>query len=116
MPTATKPAAKKDAKGEKRVSTKVGLVESDKRDRTRQVIVPNLTTHPKYGKIIRRRTVLHVHDEKNTSHVGDLVEVAPCRPMSKTKKWALVRIVRKNASQKFHGIEVPSDKPAEANA
>ena len=107
MPPATKPA-KTDAKDKKQVSTKVGLVESDKRDRTRQVIVPNLTTHPKYGKIIRRRTVLHVHDENNQSHMGDLVEIAPCRPVSKTKRWALVRIVRKNASHKFQGVEAPA--------
>jgi small subunit ribosomal protein S17 len=52
-----------------------------------------MAKHPKYGKFIRRRTVLHVHDENNESRTGDVVEVAQCRPISKTKCWRLVRIV-----------------------
>ncbi len=89
-------------------ATKIGLVESDKRTKTRKVVVPNSMMHPKYGKILRTRTVLHVHDEKNESQLGDLVEVAPCRPMSKTKFWTLVRIVRKGASMKFTSVEAPA--------
>ncbi len=73
--------------------TKVGTVESDSRQKTRKVVVRFMAKHPKYGKFIRRRTVLHVHDENNESRTGDVVEVAQCRPISKTKTWRLVRIV-----------------------
>lgn len=51
--------------------------------------------HPKYGKYVRRRTVLAVHDEHNMAEVGDIVEVAQCRPYSKTKGWRLVNVVEK---------------------
>jgi small subunit ribosomal protein S17 len=92
--------------------TRVGLVESDKRTKTRKVVVPNLTTHPKYGKIIRKRTILQVHDERNESVTGDLVEVRPCRPRSRTKRWELVRIVQKGAAMKFQAVETPkADAP-----
>ncbi len=77
------------------VGTQTGVVESDKRDKTRRVVVRFLARHPKYGKYLERRTVLQVHDEKNESHSGDTVEVMPCRPMSKTKSWRLVRVVRR---------------------
>lgn len=72
---------------------RVGVVESDKRDKTRKVVINYLAMHPKYGKYVRKRTVLHVHDEDNASRKGDRVEVAPCRPHSKTKRWRLVRVV-----------------------
>jgi small subunit ribosomal protein S17 len=103
MSTATSTSKKAPA-------TRVGIVESDKRNKTRKVVVPNLSTHPKYGKIIRKRTVLHVHDEANESVLGDLVEVAPCRPISKTKSWKLVRVVRKGAGLKFEGVEAPGQE------
>lgn len=51
--------------------------------------------HPKYGKYLRRFTVLHSHDENNEANVGDIVEIASCRRLSKTKCWRLVRIVSK---------------------
>lgn len=51
--------------------------------------------HPKYGKYMRRKTTLSVHDEHNQANVGDVVKVAQCRPYSKTKKWRLVGIVKK---------------------
>ncbi|MGH7133483.1 MAG: 30S ribosomal protein S17 [Phycisphaerales bacterium] len=91
----------------KKTATKIGIVESDKRAKSRTVVVPNPTMHPKYGKIIRRRTVLNVHDELNESRMGDMVEVMPCRPVSKTKTWKLVRIVRKGARMKFEAVEAP---------
>lgn len=75
--------------------SQVGVVSSDKRDKTRRVVVTFSAKHPKYGKYIRRETVLHVHDEKNESRAGDRVEIAPCRPMSKTKRWTLVRVVER---------------------
>jgi small subunit ribosomal protein S17 len=91
--TMKKPEATPTPKG-----TKVGTVESDKRDKTRTVVVRFMVKHPKYGKFVRKRTVLHVHDEKNESHLGDTVEVAATRPLSKTKAWRLVRVVEKNKS------------------
>jgi small subunit ribosomal protein S17 len=81
------------AQHSKVAGSRIGVVESDKRDKTRKVVIDYLAKHRKYGKYVRRRTVLHVHDEDNTSRMGDRVEVAPCRPMSKTKSWRLVRVV-----------------------
>jgi small subunit ribosomal protein S17 len=72
---------------------KVGVVESDARNKTRKVSISFLVKHPKYGKYTRRRTVLHVHDEQNVSKKGDKVEIAECRPISKTKNWVLLRVV-----------------------
>jgi small subunit ribosomal protein S17 len=72
---------------------KIGIVVSDKRDKTRTVEVEYQNRHPKYGKYLHRQTRHHVHDEANASHAGDRVEIAPCRPMSKTKNWRLVRVV-----------------------
>jgi small subunit ribosomal protein S17 len=92
MPTTpTKPAAGTETK----VATRVGVVESDKRNKSRTVVVAYKSMHPKYGKFVSRRTVLQVHDEGNESRLGDTVEVKPCRPMSKTKKWTLVRVVER---------------------
>ncbi len=72
---------------------KVGVVESDLRDKTRKVVIKFSVKHPKYGKYIRRRTVLHVHDEENRSKKGDRVEIAQCRRVSKTKSWVVVRVL-----------------------
>jgi len=72
-----------------------GVVASDKGDKTIKVVVTFQTKHPKYGKILKRRTVLHAHDEKNEAREGDRVEVAECRPLSKTKHHRLVRIVER---------------------
>ncbi len=71
----------------------VGVVTGDKVNKTRKVVFEYLSRHSKYNKYIKRKTVLHVHDEKNESHIGDHVEVMQCRPYSKTKSYRLVRIV-----------------------
>ena len=78
----------------KRVST--GVVTSDKTPKTRRVEIPRVVRHAKYGKILRRKTVCHVHDEKNESHTGDTVEIIESRPRSRTKRWELVRVVSKS--------------------
>lgn len=75
---------------------RIGVVESDKRDKTRKVVVNFQARHPKYGKYVRGRTILQVHDEKNESRSGDTVEVVECRPLSKTKRWRLVRVVARS--------------------
>jgi small subunit ribosomal protein S17 len=72
-----------------------GVVASDKGDKTIRVVVNYQTKHPKYGKYLKRRTVLHAHDEKNEAREGDLVEIAECRPLSRTKHHRLLRIVEK---------------------
>ena len=73
----------------------IGMVTSDKVNKTRKVVFEYLARHAKYNKYVKRQTVLHVHDEKNESRTGDQVEVMVCRPISKTKTWRLVRIVTK---------------------
>lgn len=75
--------------------TLVGVVASDKADKTIKVVVNYQTRHPKYGKYLRRRTVLATHDEKNEAREGDTVEIAECRPLSKTKHHRLVRVIEK---------------------
>lgn len=74
----------------------VGIVASDKTSKTRRVEIDRLVRHSKYGKFIRRRTVCHVHDERDESAMGDKVEIVECRPLSKTKRWKLVRVVEKS--------------------
>ena len=78
----------------KRIS--VGIVTSDKMAKTRRVEIPRLVRHPKYGKILRRKTVCHVHDEAEEAHLGDTVEIQESRPRSKTKRWELVRVISKS--------------------
>lgn len=79
--------------GRRHALTRQGVVTSDKRNRTRTVAVDFQSRHPKYGKYITRQVKYHVHDEQNTSKNGDLVEISPCRPLSKTKSWRLVRVI-----------------------
>ena len=76
---------------------KIGVVETDARDRTRKVVISYKAPHPKYGKFVSKKTVLHVHDEKNESKAGDIVEVIQCRPISKTKTWTLNKIIEKRS-------------------
>lgn len=70
-----------------------GIVDRASTDKTRRVRIEFQVRHPKYGKIIRRRAYRTVHDERNVSAVGDRVEIMPCRPMSKTKRWKVVRVL-----------------------
>jgi small subunit ribosomal protein S17 len=72
-----------------------GVVGSDKADKTIKVLVNYQTRHPKYGKFLKRRSVLHAHDEKNEAKEGDTVEIASCRPLSKTKHFRLTRIIER---------------------
>src|ERR1700722_8284827 len=75
----------------------VGVVTSDKMNKTRRVEIPRLVKHSRYGKYIKRRTICHIHDEKNESHIGDQVEIMETRPLSKLKSWGLGGIVTKSA-------------------
>lgn len=73
----------------------VGVVTSDKMKKTRRVEIARLVKYPKYGKIVRRRTVCYVHDENEQSSMGDTVEIIECRPMSRLKRWNLLGVVSK---------------------
>lgn len=73
-----------------------GTVTSDKMNKTRRVEINRLVKHPKYKKYVRRRTVCHVHDENNESGVGDRVEIIESEPLSKLKRWRLVRVLEKS--------------------
>src|SRR5580658_672678 len=77
----------------------LGVVASDKGHKTIKVVVNYQARHPKYGKYLKRRTVLHAHDEKNEAKEGDTVEIAECRPLSKTKHHRLLRIVDRGAER-----------------
>ena len=73
----------------------VGIVTSNKMSKTRRVEIPCTVKAKKYGKYIRQKTVCHVHDENNDSALGDTVEIIESRPLSKTKRWVLSRVVSK---------------------
>jgi small subunit ribosomal protein S17 len=73
---------------------KIGKVTSDKMQKTITVVVERLEKHPVYKKYVRKRTVLKAHDEKNEAKIGAIVELEFARPLSKTKRWNLVRILR----------------------
>jgi small subunit ribosomal protein S17 len=79
----------------RKLKTVTGVVASNSGDKSIKVVVDFKVRHPKYGKYIKRRTKLGVHDEYNQAGVGDVVEVAECRPHSKTKSWRLVKVVEK---------------------
>ncbi len=75
--------------------TRVGMVVSDKMDKTVVVAIADNVKHPTYGKIIKRTTKIHAHDEANECGIGDKVQVMETRPLSKTKRWRIVQIIEK---------------------
>ena len=75
--------------------TLVGRVVSDKRAKTVTVLVERRVTHDLYGKIVGRSRKYHAHDEKGEFKMGDMVEIAESRPISKTKSWVVTRLVQK---------------------
>ena len=91
----------------------VGVVKSDKMTKTRVVEIPRMVQHPMYGKYVRRRTVCYVHDENNESAAGDTVEIIESRPMSKTKRWELVRVVQKSRDVDVAALRAAKKQAAE---
>jgi len=73
--------------------TLTGKVVSSRMDKTITVAVERLVKHPAYGKYVRRTTKLLAHDENNECNEGDMVDITPCRPLSRRKSWTLVRVV-----------------------
>ena len=80
---------------DQKLKTLTGVVISKSGNKSIKFALDYKVRHPKYGKYIRRRTKIGVHDEHNTSGVGDVIEIAECRPRSKTKSWRLVKVVKK---------------------
>jgi len=88
--TAVTPTAKA-----KNTRTLVGEVVSDKRAKTITVLVVRRTKHELYGKIVAKSSKYHAHDENGEYKMGDVVEIAESRPISKTKSWVVSRLVQK---------------------
>jgi small subunit ribosomal protein S17 len=80
---------------DQKIKTLAGVVISKSGNKSVKVALDYKVRHPKYGKYIKRRTKISVHDEHNLSGVGDVIEIAECRPRSKTKNWRLVKVVTK---------------------
>jgi small subunit ribosomal protein S17 len=80
---------------DQKLKTLTGVVISRSGNKSIKIALDYKVRHPKYGKYIRRRTKIGVHDEHNQSGVGDVIEIAECRPRSKTKSWRLVKVVKK---------------------
>ena len=76
-----------------------GVVTSNKADKTVTVKIERKVKHPLYGKVIKRATKVHAHDENNSASIGDVVSVKECRPLSKTKTWTLVSDTSSNPSE-----------------
>lgn len=75
--------------------TRIGVVSSNKMDKTISVSVERKLKHPLYGKFMAKSKRFHAHDEKNEANVGDKVRIEETRPLSKTKRWRLVEIIEK---------------------
>lgn len=88
-------AAATTEKPAKNTRTLVGKVVSDKRSKTITVLIERRTKHELYGKIVAKSSKYHAHDENNEYKVGDMVEIAETRPISKTKAWTVTRLVQK---------------------
>jgi small subunit ribosomal protein S17 len=74
---------------------RVGVVSSNKMDKSIVVKVERKVKHPLYGKFVKKSTKFHAHDEKNECSIGDTVKIMETRPISKTKRWRLVEVVEK---------------------
>jgi small subunit ribosomal protein S17 len=88
-------AAAATDKPAKNTRTLVGKVVSDKRSKTITVLIERRTKHELYGKIVAKSSKYHAHDENNEYKMGDVVEIAETRPISKTKAWTVTRLVQK---------------------
>jgi small subunit ribosomal protein S17 len=84
-----------------------GTVVSDKMSKTITVLVERTYKHAKYKKYVRKAARYHAHDEKGEAHAGDRVEIMACRPMSRLKRWLLVRVIEK--SKQVDAVDVTKD-------
>jgi small subunit ribosomal protein S17 len=82
-----------------------GMVTSDKMNKTRRVEIHRLVKHTRYNKYVKRRTICYAHDENNASKRGDTVEIEESRPLSKLKRWMLVKVTKSSAG----AAELPTE-------
>jgi len=75
--------------------TKIGVVSSNRMEKTITVVIVDKVKHPIYGKFLKKTTKYHAHDEKNECGIGDTVKIMEARPLSKTKRWRLVEVLEK---------------------
>lgn len=90
---ATTPAGQEQSR--RRRKTRIGIVSSDKMNKTITVSVERKIKHPLYGKFLKKTNKFHAHDENNEAGIGDTVRIMECRPLSRTKRWRLVEILEK---------------------
>ena len=81
--------------GRRRRKVRTGLVVSDKADKTVTVVAERKFAHPLYGKLVKRRTRFHAHDEMNEYREGDVVRIMETRPLSKTKRWRVIELLER---------------------
>lgn len=93
----------------------IGVVKSDKMKQTVVVEIPRTVKHPLYGKFLKRKTVCYVHDENEESGIGDRVEIQESRPISKTKRWTLLRVLEKSTAVDLAALRA-SQKQSEEEA
>lgn len=96
-----------------------GVVSSASSSKTLTLRIERLVRHPKYGKYIRQHSQVHVHDENGEGQVGDIIEVMACRPMSKLKRWRLLRVIRRPDTAEIVsaiGENLPTPEAAEISA
>jgi small subunit ribosomal protein S17 len=96
--------------------TLVGIVTRDGAAKTRRVEIERLVRHAKYSKVIRRKTVCHVHDENNESALGDKVEIQESRPLSALKRWTLLRVIEKSREVDLAQLKASRRGTGEAEA
>lgn len=91
----------------------VGVVTTDKMDKTRRVEISRLEKHEKYGKFIRQKTVCIAHDENNETHVGDTVKIEECPPKSKRKRWNIVSVEQKSRLVDVNAVKAEAEAAKE---
>jgi small subunit ribosomal protein S17 len=95
QPAPPAPADAVDERGKSRKRKMVGIVTSDKMDKTRVVLVERRVSHGKYGKYMTKRTKFKAHDERNEYKTGDKVEIIESRPLSRDKRWRVERLLER---------------------
>jgi small subunit ribosomal protein S17 len=95
----------------------IGFVTSRSGDKSIKVTIPYKTPHPLYHKVINRKTVVHAHDEKNETKVGDKVEIMETRPISRLKRWRVISVVEKavSASESISEADVAAQVPTKVS-
>lgn len=88
---------------------RIGIVVSDKMNKTIIVRVSRTTRHPQYNRVIKRFNKFKVHDEKNIAKVGDLVKIQECRPLSKDKYFKLIAVIKKAEEVKIKDFEIDKE-------